>query len=129
MMKKTALTIFLLILNGVYAPHAMAEISPEHQSEIKYLKSYVTKSACVFVRNDIKYKGSEAITHIIRKEAHFKDEIMSTEDFIRLAATKSEISGKSYTVMCTENNVENLSEWLQKELLIYRNKAAEGSFE
>jgi hypothetical protein len=96
------------------------QASSESKKEIEHLKQYINNSACVFTRNGVSYKGSEAVLHIIRKEEYFKDKIFTAEDFVRLAATKSEVSGKNYTVSCIQGGVENLGEWFLKELIYYR---------
>lgn len=116
-MKTIFLAIILFLFSGFWA---FADISPKSHAEIAYLKKYIIDSSCIFTRNGINYKGSEAVTHILRKEDYFKDKISSTEDFIRLAATKSEISGKKYTVSCTKGTIENLGEWFLEELASYR---------
>lgn len=116
-MKAIAFTIILFAAVSVYPTLAKAGA---YQVETAHLKSFISTSACVMVRNGVQYNGSEVITHINRKEAYFKKEIKTTEDFIRLAATKSEISGKKYTVHCDGRKPENLGDWLQKELTDFR---------
>lgn len=113
--------IVFLLFFSIYSSIALAENSLAYQKETDHLKAYITDSSCVFMRNGNKYKGSEAIGHINRKEKYFKNKITSTEDFIRLAATKSEISGKKYKVICIDNTAVNLGEWLQIELVYFRN--------
>ena len=109
--------LWLLFSDIVYA-----DIDKKQQKEIEFLLSYVKNSECIFNRNGINYKGSEAVTHIKRKFDYFKDEIKTTEDFIRLAATKSEISGKNYTVKCKNSELQELGKWLLKTLNTLREK-------
>ncbi len=68
------------------------------EATINYLLSYVGKSGCTFIRNGREYTAKEAVGHMQRKYNHFKSEIKTPEDFIRLAATKSLVSGKPYLV-------------------------------
>jgi hypothetical protein len=114
---KSALAGILFIFTSIYPYMANADT---YQVETAYLKSMITTSSCVFIRNGVEYKGSEAITHINRKEEYFRKEIKTTDDFIRLAATKSEISGQHYTVICLEGNAVNLGDWLKDGLLNFR---------
>ena len=109
------LTLLLLV-----ALPSFADVTPQAREEIAHLKKQIIESSCVFTRNDVNYKGSKAVTHIIRKEEYYQEQIVTAEDFIRLAATKSEMSGKPYTVSCTEGVVENLGDWFHRELAAYR---------
>jgi len=110
--------LWLLYNNAIYA-----DINKHQKEEIDFLISYVKNSTCLFNRNGIDYKGSEAITHIKRKYDYFKDEIKTTEDFIALTATKSEISGRNYTVKCKNSEIQMLGKWLLKALNTFRGKA------
>jgi hypothetical protein len=56
----------------------------------------------------------------MRKYDYFRDEIKSTEDFIKYSASKSEISGKPYIAYCEGNEPVDGSTWLMKELKNYR---------
>lgn len=111
--------IYFWVLLGAFAH---AGLSSNAVLEIEYLKSQVAQSSCVFTRNHVNYKGSEAVTHINRKQAHFKNSIMSAEDFVRLAATKSEMSGLNYIITCNHQS-EQLGDWLLNKLKLYRQQA------
>jgi len=111
------------ILWLLFSDAAYSDIDKNQQMEIDFLISYVNNSECTFNRNGINYKGSEAITHIKRKRDYYKNEIKSTKDFIRLAATKSEISGRNYTVKCKNSEIQGLGKWLLKSLSALREKA------
>jgi hypothetical protein len=102
---------------------AYSNIDKKQQKEINFLISHVNNSECIFNRNGIDYKGSEAVTHIIRKYDYYKNKIKTTEDFIELAATKSEISGRHYTVKCKNSEIQELGKWLLKALSTLRKKA------
>lgn len=119
-MRVVVLTVALSFLISTFTLISSADINHAYDVEVKHLKEYVAASECIFTRNGINYKGSEALTHINRKEAYFKKKITTTEDFIRLAATKSEISGKRYTVTCAADSTVNLSEWLLQALTEFR---------
>lgn len=112
---KSFFLLWLLFTNTMYSG-----IDKNQHMEIDFLISYVHDSKCTFNRNGIKYKGSEAVTHIKRKYDYFKNEIKTTKDFIRLAATKSEISGRNYTVKCKNSELQELGKWLLKALSTLR---------
>lgn len=109
--------LWLLFSNAAYS-----DIDNNEQREIDFLISYVNNSKCIFNRNGIDYKGSEAVTHIKRKYDYYKNDIKTTKDFIELAATKSEISGRKYTVKCKNSEIQALGKWLLKALNTLREK-------
>ena len=100
------------ILFFLLSCNAYSDVSDKTQNEIDYLLSHIEQSDCLFNRNGIDYKGSKVISHIKTKYKYFKEEIKTTEDFITLSATKSEMSGKKYTVRCNKNDTEELGRWL-----------------
>lgn len=110
------------ILWLLFSDMLYSDIDKNQQMEIDFLLSYVKNSECIFNRNGINYKGSEAVTHIKRKYDYYKNEIKTTEDFIDLAATKSEISGRNYTVKCKNSEIQALGKWLLKALNTLRKK-------
>ncbi|MCP4406485.1 MAG: DUF5329 domain-containing protein [Gammaproteobacteria bacterium] len=90
------------------------------EGEIQYLLQYIGNTDCSFIRNNNTYSGMKAKAHIEKKYAYAQAWIQSTEDFIRLTATKSSISGKSYLVRC--QGVEYRSaQWLSSKLQRFRN--------
>ena len=119
---KMKIKLFFILLGLLFSVIIYSNINKNQQIEINFLLSYVNNSECIFNRNGINYKGSEAVTHIKRKYDYFKNEIKTTEDFIRLAATKSEISGKNYTVKCKNSELQELGKWLLKTLNTLREK-------
>ena len=77
-------------------------------------------SECRFYRNNKEHTPEEAVAHMKRKYAHFKDKIKTPEDFIRLTATKSLISGKRYYVILKDGKKMTSEAWLLKALENYR---------
>ncbi len=96
---------------------------PAEQSEsaaaIEYLLDSVAASDLQFMRNGEAHAGAEAAEHMRRKYKHFEDRIQSADDFIDLAATKSMLSGKKYTVR-TANGEMAMADWLRAVLTDYR---------
>ena len=87
---------------------------------IQYLLEFVKTSECRFYRNNKAHTPEEAVAHMKRKYAHFKDKIKTPEDFIRLAATKSLISGQSYSVILKDGKKITSEAWLLQALDDYR---------
>ena len=87
---------------------------------INYLLDYVGKSDATFVRNGQTHTPEEAANHIKAKYEHFKSEIKTPEDFIRLAASKSLLTGKPYLVRAPNGKETRLDVWLTDALKEYR---------
>ena len=87
---------------------------------IDYLLQYVANSKAVFIRNGTEYTPAQALDHIKAKYAHFKNDIKTPEDFIRLSASKSLLSGKPYLVRTPDGKEMRLDAWLTKALEEHR---------
>ena len=99
-MNKVISMIVLCFFIGTTAAFAdRAQDSANLATTIKYLLSFVENSECTYIRNDKAYTAKEAVSHMKRKYAHFRDDIKTPEDFIRLSASKSLISGKPYMTL------------------------------
>lgn len=112
--------IWLLLLTS---PCSFAEPQGQAQQEILHLMDFVKQSSCEFERNGKRYNAPKALEHIQKKYDHFIDEIQSAEDFVRLSATKSEMSGSSYHIYCPEQASQTSAEWLLTELMHWRQQA------
>lgn len=112
MLKKLLLLISLLTVS-VFA---------DTTAEINYLLNYVKTTECTYIRNGTEHTGKEASKHIKAKYDHYKDEIKTAEDFIRLSATKSMMSGSKYYIACPGTAKIESSKWLLSELKRYRSK-------
>lgn len=89
---------------------------------IQYLLDFVRNSECRFYRNNTEHTAAEAVDHMQRKYAHFKDKIKTPEDFIRLTATKSLMSGKLYYVKLKDGKEITSRTWLLQALEDYRQR-------
>ena len=89
---------------------------------IQYLLDFVKTSECIFIRNNKEHTAGNAATHMQRKYAHFKDDIKTPEDFIRLTATKSLMTGKLYYVKLKNGEKITSEAWLLQALEDYRQK-------
>ncbi len=90
------------------------------QKEIKHLLNYVASTQCKYQRNGTLHTGKEAVKHINKKYDYFKDDIKTTEDFIKYSATKSKMSGNFYYIVCPKKKPIKSQLWLQQELEHYR---------
>ena len=108
----------ILIVTICFSLEAQAAESLEQT--IDYLISHVAHSDATFIRNGEAHTGTEASAHIKAKYQHFKDQIKTPEDFIRLSASKSLLSGKPYLVRTKAGKETRLDEWLTEALKQHR---------
>lgn len=92
------------------------------ETEVKHLVASIKQSNCDFLRNGKTYTAEQAAEHILKKYKYYEDDITSAETFIKLAATKSALSGKPYQIDCKGKQLEATSAWLLNELDEYRRK-------
>jgi len=122
-MKKFASMIVLFLLLGCTIAFAETATNSENlAATINYLLAFVEKSDCTFIRNNSAYTAKEAVVHMQRKYDHFKDEIKTPEDFIRLSASKSLMSGEPYMVKTEAGQHLKSATWLLEALEAYRQK-------
>jgi hypothetical protein len=105
------------ILMSIFAHVSSAE---SLEQTIDYLLHYADKSNATFIRNGESHTPAEAVAHIKAKYDHFKSEIKTPEDFIRLAASKSLLTGKPYLVRTPDGKEMRLDIWLTEALKQYR---------
>jgi len=113
--------LLLLVAAGLLVPaHGAADEKIE--DTISYLLHYVATSKATFIRNGTSHTPDEAVAHIKAKYDHFKPQIKTPEDFIRLSASKSLLSGKPYLVRTAEGKEMRLDEWLTDALRAHRSE-------
>jgi hypothetical protein len=95
------------------------------EQTIDYLIGYVGKSNATFIRNGVSHTPAEAVAHIKAKYDHFKEQIKTPEDFIRLSASKSLLTGKPYLVRTPEGKEMHLDAWLTEALKAHRAQTAQ----
>jgi hypothetical protein len=96
-----------------------AAVHASAADEIQHLLDYVGGSGCTFVRNGVESDGAAAREHLATKYGYVKNRARSAEEFIRLAASRSSMTGEPYAVIC--GSARFLSEdWLMDELRRYR---------
>jgi hypothetical protein len=124
---KNRIVILLATLLGLGAllPAFLAgtvSAAEDTNKTVTYLLDYVARSDLTFVRNGQDATGKEAAAHMRQKWDYFRPKIKTPEDFIKLAATKSELSGKLYLVRFKDGRESPAGEWLAKVLAEYRKK-------
>ena len=95
-------------------------VMAESGKEIVYLLNYVKETSCTYIRNGTEHNGVEASAHIEKKYDYFREKIATAEDFIRLCATQSTMSGRKYRVRCPGGTEMESGKWLLEALRRYR---------
>lgn len=107
------------------APHGLrAAPAPDSETtrEITYLVAFVRSSPSTFIRNGSTHAGAAAADHMKAKGDYYRTDIKTAEDFIRLAATKSALTGTVYLVRHPDGSQEPCGVWLTRMLQTYRAK-------
>ena len=117
-------SFFVLALLFLFTPRTRAAESLEQT--IDYLLQYVADSKASFIRNGSEHTPAEAVDHIKAKYNHFKKQIKTPEDFIRLCASKSLLSGKPYLVRTPAGKEMRLDTWLLDVLKAHRAQTHSG---
>jgi len=121
--KKLTGLYFIFALTWASAILAEPVGGTNHLSEtIQYLLDFVKTSECIFIRNQKEHTAVEAASHMQRKYEHYKGKIKTPEDFIRLTATKSLMTGKLYYVELKDGKKTTSEAWLLQALEDYRQK-------
>lgn len=114
-----ALTLALCAAGPAYATPSASE-----QKVIETLIQRVANNKSMkFMRNGEEHDAAEAARHLRAKYDHFKDKIVTAEDFIRLCGTRSEVTKEPYKVRTADKRVRNSSDFLKDELRLVRRQA------
>jgi hypothetical protein len=111
------LSTFLAIVS-LFSASTLPAASSKADAEIDALLKRLRTSGCTFQRNGSWYEAPKAADHLQDKRAYFakKGKLATAEDFIRLAATESSLSGKAYQVKCPDQAQQPSAHWLRAEL-------------
>lgn len=92
------------------------------REEIQHLLAYLEQSGCQFYRNGKWHDAVAAKSHLARKYGYLveMDQVRTAEDFLRLGASTSNISGEPYQVRCVGTKPVPSALWLGEELSRYR---------
>ena len=116
-MSRGSLAVLGLVV-AVAMPGARAAPPAIAQAEISYLLGYIGSSDCEFYRNGAWNASARAQAHLRYKYEALAaaDRILTADDFIDKAASRSSVSGGPYEVRCGKEKPETTSEWLRAAL-------------
>jgi len=110
----------LAVVLFLFAPFVSAATRPKaEQDKIDFLIQEIRSSPGVFVRNGQEYDGKKAAAHVKGKLFIAGRRVQTAEDFIRGVASRSEESGKPYTLRSPGEPEVPLGGWLSRRLVAY----------
>src|SRR5947208_14986484 len=116
-MRRWLISVFVLLVICSAVPVRAAESLDQ---TIAFLLHRIETADATFVRNGQTHTPQEAVAHVRAKYQHFKGQIKTPEDFIRLAATKSLLTGQPYLVRPLDGKDMPLNAWLSNALREHR---------
>jgi hypothetical protein len=72
-----------------------------------------------FIRNGSEYDGKEAAEHLRMKLQNAGGKVQTADDFIRLCASKSFLSGKPYMIRSSDGKTRKSEEYFREKLKQY----------
>lgn len=122
-MRDRAVGLVTILVCSVAA--VAATPSARTRFELDSLVAALRNSGCSFERNGTWHDAGAAADHLQKKREFLqgKGRIATAEDFIRLGATGSSMSGKPYLVRCPDAPVVPSRTWLERRLSTLRSRA------
>jgi hypothetical protein len=112
--------LWLLILSISAFAHAADSTSLEGQ-EIAYLiASIETLQGAQFIRNGTAYDGKAAADHLRLKLRMAGSRVVTADDFIRLCASASSVSGIPYQIRFPDGRVVSSEAYLRQKLAEFK---------
>jgi hypothetical protein len=94
--------------------------STPSDSEAKAIEALIERVAAMagitFVRNGSEATPAAAARHLRDKYAYFRKDIATAEDFIRLCGTRSELTGRVYSVRFRDGTERPAADLLREQL-------------
>jgi Family of unknown function (DUF5329) len=116
---KNILIIVFVILTLFVGP-AIAQDNIE-EKKIEFLISSVENlKGAIFIRNDMEYDGKQAALHLRMKLQKAGDYVQTADDFIRLCASQSSISGKPYLIRLSDGKTITAEEYFREKIREYK---------
>jgi len=92
--------------------------SPIEDARIEYLLTAVgSLQDAKFIRNGKTYDSKAAVDHLRSKLRAAGSRVQTAEDFIRVCASESSISGKPYEIRFADGTVLRAADFLRQKLL------------
>lgn len=122
--RRQCLRFSALGLLPALAPVARATPSDEEHKLIMALIGHVQRmNSMEFLRNGEVHDAREAAEHMQAKYKHFREQIVTAEDFIERCASRSEVTGRPYMIKLADGKAREARSFLMQELRALRQQA------
>ena len=115
---KRILVIALAILT-LFSAAVSAQDTIEQQKIEFLLSSVENLREAKFIRNGSEHDGKEAAEHLRSKLKSAGGKVKNADDFIRLCASRSIISGKYYTIRLSDGRIIGSEQYFREKLREY----------
>jgi hypothetical protein len=120
-MKSILVTSFVVL--ALFSVVVSAQDNIE-EKKIEFLISSVENlKEATFIRNGTEHDGKEAAEHLRMKLQSDVGMVQTADDFIRLCASKSYISGKPYLIRLSDGKTMKSEQYLREKLKEYNSTA------
>lgn|SRR5665648_186105 len=107
--------VVLALFSGV----VKAQDNTEKEKIGFLISSIENMKGAKFIRNGTEHDGKEAADHLRMKLQTAGGKVQTADDFIRLCASKSFISGKPYKIRLSDGTTENSEQYFRGKLKEY----------
>ena len=113
-MKIKFVTAFVIIalLSGAVG----AQDTVEKKKIAMLISSIENLEGAIFIRNGSEYNGKKAAEHLRMKLQKAGAKVKTADDFIRLCASESEITGKPYMIKLSNGKIIKSEEYFREKL-------------
>ncbi len=116
-MKKILITIFVMI--ALFAAVVGAQENIEKKKIEFLIFSVQNLKGAKFIRNGVEHDGIEAAKHLRLKLEKAGSHVSTADDFIKLCASKSYITGQPYIVKFSDGKTITSEKYLREKLKEY----------
>ena len=116
-MKSILITSFAIL--ALFSGVVIAQDNVEKKKIDYLLSSIENNEGAKFIRNGTEHNGKEAAGHLRMKLRKAGGKVQTADDFIRLCASKSIISGKPYMVRSSDGKTINSEQYYREKLKEY----------
>ena len=120
-MKSILVTSFVVL--ALFSGVVKAQDTDEKRKIDFLISSIENIKGAKFIRNGTEHDGKEAADHLRSKLKRAGGKVQTAEDFIRLCASKSFISGKPYMIRTSDGETINSEQYFREKLKEYNSTA------
>jgi hypothetical protein len=116
-MKSILVTSFVIL--ALFSGVVKAQDNIEKKKIDFLLSSVENMKGAKFIRNGTEHDGKEAAEHLRMKLQKAGGKVQTADDFIRLCASKSIISGQPYLIRSSDGKTINSEQYFREKLKEY----------